>query len=275
MSVFICSLVRTGWFTVATFAAGAFLCVLVAAMYYGYWKWRQTTAALLKARAEVHRLRLFATRLMTYHNQYRESYARQLFDSVAQQLAATQFELAAAEIRLDGEDAASALARPREIVAAVLQEVQELSGAIHPGALDQRGLPLALRKLARDLSKERKTNIEVVINGSCQSLSPVVAVLLFAAAEEALRNAIDHRPGLPVTIIVNFRGGNARLEVSEDSHGPDDGTSPPNHHVGLSEHLRDIVELIGGRTRLHSEAESGTTLVLTTPCEARFHSPSK
>lgn len=209
------------------------------------------------------RLRALALNLVVRHDTYRAMVSRQLFDSVAQQLAAVQFELAAAS-HSTGELTAINLHHARSSVLAMLEEVRNLSGAVHPGSLDRAGLEPAIQKLARTLAKRDDVEIEVAIDHLWASTA-AMPIVLYGVVEEALLNALHHGAAQHIFVTLMVRQNAAILEVSDDGRGFNPDASATFHQNGGLRRMRDQLELIGGTLHIRSRASVGTTVTASVP----------
>jgi two-component system, NarL family, sensor histidine kinase LiaS len=153
----------------------------------------------------------------------RNRLARDLHDSVKQQVFATAMQLAAARSLLerDPSDAAAAQTHVTEAQSLTGQAQQELTALIRelrPVALEDKGLASALEGYSRDWS--RQTGIAATLRIQGEQETPFeIEQALFRVAQEALANIARHshatrvdlhllwdRQGLAMTIADNGRG---------------------------------------------------------------------
>lgn len=219
---------------------------------------------------EKQRLRRLVTQLLTHHDRLLSEYAKQLFDSVAQQLAGIHLELAAADNALRNAGALDSLSGPRGNVRTLLDEVRTLSETLHPGAIEGGGLPAALRKLARKRARASSRQIEVFVDDIGPTLAPVSAIVLYNAADAALTVAVEYRSAFPVLVTLKFENGDALLEISGDVPGVDVAFGMFGSGTSRSSFNPEMLRLLGGRFHFRTEVDGGTTSVITVPCAPDF-----
>ncbi len=123
----------------------------------------------------------------------RNRLARDLHDSVKQQVFATTMTLGAAE-SLWEQDPEAAREKVDQALALCRQAQQELSGLIHelrPVALEDKGLATALREYVERWSRQTGIEARTVCEGS-RALALEVEQALFRVAQEALANVAKH-----------------------------------------------------------------------------------
>lgn len=146
------------------------------------------------------------------------------------------------------------LERAERQLAGTLDELRQLGSGLHPRALIEAGLLLALAGLAED----GPVPVELrVVPG--RFAREVEAAVYFVCAE-ALANIAKHGPASNVTIDISRRSDGVRLIISDD--GP--GGADPAGGTGLRG-LGDRVDALGGTFRIESPPGRGTRLVADLP----------
>jgi signal transduction histidine kinase len=221
-----------------------------------------TTAILLGLTRELRRTAAERERLlvtaMEASDAERRRIARDLHDSVVQDLAGTSFAVTAVarapgtdpEARATLDDAGSALRSSLKSLRALLAE-------IHPPDLTAAELPAALADLIAPAGAAGM-QASVSVEGA-EGASDEQTALLWRVAQEAVRNAIRHSDAS--TLAVTVRGDDDRLvlEVVDDGIGFD----PRGQRAGDSYGLRGLRSLVadrGGELRVRSSPGDGTTV---------------
>jgi NarL family two-component system sensor histidine kinase LiaS len=192
----------------------------------------------------------------------RNRLARELHDSVKQQVFATIMQLGAARVLLERDPAA---ARVHLIEAEQLaqQSGAELSLLIHelrPVALGDKGLVAAIQAYAADWSRQSKIEANVRARGS-GTLMPAAEHALVRVTQEALANVARHSHASAVTVDIELAAGAATLTIADNGCGFDMGMG--SRGVGLDS-MRERLEALGGRLSVNSSLGTGTTI------EARY-----
>lgn len=200
--------------------------------------------------------------------QERNRLARELHDSIKQQLFSIQMSAAAAETRLDGdpENARSALGDVRRSAMEALVEMNALLQQLSPAPLEKVGLAQALRDQCEAL--QFRTGAEVACDlGALPSNAqmPIGAQeSLFRIVQEALSNIARHARAGRVTVRLSSdeRAQQLALDICDDGQGFD--LNRVAYGSGIAS-IRERVELLGGQFALDSRPGAGTRLQVRLP----------
>ncbi len=204
----------------------------------------------------------------TAAQQERNRLARELHDSIKQQLFSIQMSAAAAETRLahDSEQARSALTDVRKSAQEALVEMNALLQQLSPAPLEKVGLTQALQDQCEAL--HLRTGAEVVCEiGTlpADAQMPLGAQeTLFRIVQEALSNVARHARASQVSVWLgsNEEARQIELEVRDNGQGFD-----PNQVLygqGISS-IRERAAGLGGQGTLESHPGQGTRLVVCFP----------
>lgn len=189
----------------------------------------------------------------------RRRIARDLHDSVVQDLAGTAFSLSAAAKA--GGASSDELARLSTSVRGSLRGLRSLLVEIHPPDLGTSGLRAALEDLIAS-SDARKVTSEVE-TGDLSGLDDRGAALLWRVAQEAVRNALRHSGASHLRVRVDREGTATVLEVADNGTGFDPAAAArptaDGSHFGLRG-LESLVRDAGGRLAVRSAPGVGTTV---------------
>jgi NarL family two-component system sensor histidine kinase LiaS len=203
----------------------------------------------------------------------RNRLARDLHDSVKQQVFATAMQLAAAHSLIDRDPQA---ARAHVIEAETLtgqaqQELTALIRELRPVALEDTGLAGALERHAADWS--RQTGISATVRAQGEQPTPLeTEQALFRVAQEALSNIARHSDATNVDLRLVWEPETLTLTIRDNGHGFDVERAN-GKGTGLWS-MRQRVELLGGTLQIISPAP-GTRIAARVPFapEARFSNP--
>ncbi len=214
--------------------------------------------------------------------------ARDLHDTVNQQVFSLSMQAAAARRRLDlaGKDLEKA-GTGKQVLAEVetlLNEVEALARSAHrqmrdlilqlrPTTLEQQGLGPALEEYARTFAEAAGLECSCEIECSGR-FGLAVEEALFRIAQEALNNVAKHSGATRVYVRLALEGtageGATRqvvLTVRDDGRGFDPKSPVRATALGL-QGLRERAIALGGRTRVESAPGRGTTVAASFPAGA-------
>jgi signal transduction histidine kinase len=196
-------------------------------------------------------------RIVTAADEARRRIERDLHDGTQQQLVSLLLDLravqaAAAPQLAELEGGLSGIA---DRIEGVFDQVREISHGIHPAILSERGLPAALRALARRSAVPVELDLRVE-----RRLPDQVEVAAYYAVSEALANAAKHAQASAVQVELGTDDTMVRLAIRDDGIGGAD----PGQGSGLTG-LRDRIEAVGGTLKVTSPTGGGTTLLIEIP----------
>jgi signal transduction histidine kinase len=196
----------------------------------------------------------------------RNRLARELHDSIKQQLFSIDVSAAAARARAGaGSDAEmSALDDIQAGARAAQAEMTALLQQLRPAPLENVGLVEALRDQATALGYRSCAEVTVSVGElpPAGELPPRAQEELFRMAQEALANVARHARAHHVALRLERAGAALRLEVRDDGQGFDPTTAPGGMGLG---NLRARAQALSGTTRITSAPGAGTTVAIEVP----------
>jgi signal transduction histidine kinase len=197
-------------------------------------------------------------RIVEAADEARRRIERDLHDGAQQRLVALALSLAMAARTADRATAGTVKACAAELQTA-LAELRELARGIHPVVLTERGLLAALGELAS------RSPVPVEIDGELDTpLPPAQEAALYFVASEALANVAKHAHARGARIVLQRRGDQAEITISDDGVGGAGGDAG----TGLRG-LADRLEALGGRLIVESAPGTGTTIRGAVPVATR------
>jgi two-component system NarL family sensor kinase len=138
---------------------------------------------------------------------------------------------------------------------------------LHPAVLNQSGLAVALRELARTLAARGGFAVDLDVEGWPRDLRTAADPVLFASARELLTNVVKHAGATQVQVRLTRSEGTARLSVVDDGRGIAPGALAQRlaeGHIGLASQ-RARLDAVGGRLHLEPGPAGGTSAVVDVP----------
>jgi signal transduction histidine kinase len=209
-------------------------------------------------RAHLDELKASRARIVRAADLERIRMQRNLHDGTQQRLTSVAMAIALAEskLRADPETALANLRQAKEVLAAALTELRDLSQGIHPGFLTERGLGPALQDLA--YTAPLPVTVDADLNGR---LPDQVEAGAYYVVAEGLANVAKHAHASIAQVTLAKQGGRLLVQVRDDGVGGAD----PNRGTGIRG-LTDRVQALGGRLRFDSSPGQGTEIRVTIPC---------
>jgi NarL family two-component system sensor histidine kinase LiaS len=194
----------------------------------------------------------------------RNRLARDLHDSVKQQVFAAMMQVGAARTLLyeDPDVAKENLNKAEEFIRQAQTELNAIIRELHPVTLQDRGLVLALKEHAADWS--RSSDIEIKIDVQGEHVLPLeVEQALFRVTQEALSNITRHSQASLVEIRLAWVENQVSMTISDNGVGFE-VAKVEGQGVGLRS-MRERVEDLGGSLSVESAPGKGTRLTAQVP----------
>jgi len=194
----------------------------------------------------------------------RNRLARELHDTLAHTLSglSVQLETIKAYWDVDQNLARSSLEKSIEVAHSGLEETRRALKALRASPLDDLGLTLAIKTLAKEAAARGNLDLDLSKSGEIPALPPDVEHTIYRIAQEALTNVVNHARAKILTLKLEYIEGKVSLVVHDDGIGFDIEKSHKASHFGLVG-MHERAGLIGGELRVTSSPGSGTTVRLT------------
>jgi signal transduction histidine kinase len=195
----------------------------------------------------------------------RNRLARELHDSVTQQLFSITLTAQAARTHLEKNPARAAvqIERLQETATAALAEMRALISQLRPPALREQGLVAALQQHAAMISHREGFRVELSVTGD-ERYARGLEQPLYRIVQEALNNVIKHANATLVQIMLEFSAERVWVRVIDDGQGFD-ASAPPSEsgrRLGLIG-MRERAAEINGTMELRSAIGGGSEVIVT------------
>lgn len=209
---------------------------------------------------EAQRIHLMRQALMAV-NQERRQIAEDLHDGVIQDLAGIGYALPEVDAHLpDTREAAGArevVHRATEVLRRDVAALRSMLVDIYPPDLAGPGLGVAVRDLAHQ-AQDGGVQVAVVLR-PMDGVSLDASRLAYRIVREGLRNVVKHAGASRAVVIVETRGEQLVVQVSDDGVGIEEPLGPSKGHVGLLL-LGDTLAGFGGSLVVRRAQPQGTVL---------------
>jgi NarL family two-component system sensor histidine kinase LiaS len=195
----------------------------------------------------------------------RNRLARDLHDSVKQQVFATAMQVGAARELLpdNPSNAEDRLAEAEQLAHQAQQELTTLIRELRPAVLENKGLVKALREYLSEWTKQTGVQIDLRLLG--ERIIPLdIEQTLYRLVQEALSNVTRHSGASNVELHLTWESKRVILRIADNGHGFD-LQAAEGKGVGLQS-MRERVEEIGGIFTVESNA-SGTRIEAIIPLQ--------
>lgn len=222
--------------------------------------------AQLELEAYARRLQAVSRQLLEVQENERRMLARELHDSVGQELTALSLNLSIINSVLPGDVADKVRSRlddSQTLLENTSQHLRSVMIELRPPGLDELGLLPALRDHAQRVAQRSGFVLRIQGAEPQPRLPATTEIALFRIAQEALNNTVKHAQASSISIDLHESQGLVSLVVADDGAGFVPPTSPGTgpHRMGMTT-MRERAEAIGARLRIGSGAGCGTEVTV-------------
>ncbi len=216
------------------------------------------------------RLRRVSDQLLTLRDEEHRRMARDLHETVSQEMAALKMSLARVGDTLPKRNTVGRkfLQSARDFADAVIRQVRTVSYLLHPLLLEEAGLGSALRWYASGFAERSGIQVKVNSRGDFGRLPKETEIALFRVVQEALTNIHRHSKSPVAVILLQRAGGKIRIAVKDAGVG----MAQPSAATGWNSPLGigiagmcERVKQLGGTFEIKSKPGRGTTVSVELP----------
>jgi signal transduction histidine kinase len=188
----------------------------------------------------------------------RNRLARDLHDSVKQQVFAISMQLSAAKTSLSEADKAfPSIVEAERLAQQAGAELTTLINALRPPALERKTLATAVREYVEEWSRQNKISIERNIDSSI-SLVQQSEQALFRVLQEALANVARHSRADKVVVELKADDNAVTLSIADNGIGFD--AKQIAKGIGLDS-MQERLIAVNGKVEVLSERSQGTRVI--------------
>jgi two-component system sensor histidine kinase UhpB len=217
-------------------------------------------------------LRAFSRQLVEVQEVERRHLARELHDEIGQALTAAKINL---ESATEGwpEAASGRLQETTAILDRLLSQVRQISLDLRPLMLDDLGLVPALRSLLDQQGRRASVAVRFSAENIPENLDPEIQTTCFRIAQEAITNELRHANATQIDVDLRCENGKLRLLIRDNGIGFDvESVRAQTIGLGLIG-IKERAALVGGRAKIISSPDKGTTIEVSLPLTLRARAP--
>ena len=215
-------------------------------------------------------LRRLSVKLLSVQDEERRRIARELHDSLGQDLTAAKISLDM--LAQEGHLSSAHLHDAQSMVERCISDTRTLSHLLHPPLLDEAGFSSAARWYVEGFGRRSKIETRLQLPEHLHRLPRQSEIALFRILQEALTNVHRHSGSRAVEVCVKANQSDVLLTVRDFGTGVpaevlDRFWKTGNVGVGLAG-IRERLQELGGVLEIESSSE-GTLLKVKIPMEER------
>jgi PAS domain S-box-containing protein len=207
-----------------------------------------------------------ASRLLNAQEVERTRIARELHDGIGQQMALLNIRMQslAASVSQEQGPIYSGMKKLSSDLAAIGNDVSQLSHQLHSSELEYLGLTAAITGLCRRFSEEYPIKVACECKGIPAGLENTIALSILRVAQESLHNIAKHSNAKTVQLELTCVDRELVLVVRDNGDGFDVKKDRTKAGLGLIS-MRERIVLVGGQFVIDSKPGVGTTVMARVP----------
>jgi PAS domain S-box-containing protein len=210
-------------------------------------------------------LRTFTTEVQETQEEERRRIARELHDDLGQKLSELKLVMEVFEDEAPGRSpkVRAKLKQFEQQIDSLIDSVRRISSDLHPTALDDFGLVIALQLLCREFEKIHRISTSFHTHDvNASRYDHRIEIEFYRIAQEALANVAKHSRASRASVTLTGGAEKLSLVVEDDGAGFDpQATAPkgPDHGFGLIS-MHERAARLGGSWHVESRAGEGTKI---------------
>jgi len=210
----------------------------------------------------------FSRKLNESQENERKRIAGELHDSLGQNLLTIKNRLARCSDVPGSGVIHNEVAEVATAVQNAIEEVREISVALHPHMLERLGLTRTIVSTVKKCASSSGISIHTITDNIDGLMSPTEEINAFRIVQEALNNVVKHSKASECTVTVRRNEGECAFTIKDDGCGfvPSKITGAHDVHGGFGlMHMAERVRLLHGSMDIVSSPGQGTTLRISLP----------
>ncbi len=219
----------------------------------------------------VERARLFMHSTQIGAMEERNRLAREIHDTLGQNLAAITLQMETADALLESgarvEEIWPIVKKSLSLSQSGLQEARRSVLDLRAAPLEGRSLAEAIQVLLDEFQKRSGVLVSYQVSGAHQPLPVRLEVGVYRITQEALANVEQHAAAQQVKVLLVVTPGSLLLAIEDNGRGFRPEAMPEGRYglIGINERIH----LMGGNLDLQSTPRAGTHLKITIPLEQK------
>ena len=216
----------------------------------------------LAAREE--QVRSLAGHLLQAEEEERRRISRELHDEAGQSMLFLRLHLEILE-KAAPPDLRPKLSEARIVTEKIIAEMRRIIAALNPSAVEQLGLPAAIRHLSDRFRKLYPIKVSVRLTPYTTRLPRETETTIYRLVQECYQNIAKHSAASHVNLLLRSTDTLLELSVEDDGVGFDVERAVAQPKSFGLKGMRERVALLGGQLEIRSSPAHGATVSLRLP----------
>ncbi len=195
----------------------------------------------------------FSENLLTSQEEERTRIARELHDSVGQQLTLIKRR----SQNLDQTEIT-------KLTNSALEEVRSISRGLYPALLRELGLTQSIQQLVNEYDEQTDLFFSVDLDNIDGDFTKNTSLNFYRLIQECLTNIVKHARAKSVTVSITKEENSIIALISDNGKGFDVNDSKKKNSLGLKT-IAERIRIMKGKLSIDSQLNTGTNFIFTIP----------
>jgi signal transduction histidine kinase len=205
-----------------------------------------------------------ARHLIGAQEEERKRISRELHDGTGQGLMVLRLYLAMLASESQTPESLLKIQEALKLLDNTVEDLRRIIGRLSPRTLEELGLLAAIRKEARDLSRNSGMKAQLNLSPDLGPIDPEIEIAIFRSLQEALHNIAKHSQARNFTVHLTKADGSICLLVEDDGVGFSRKRNSGGRTFGVLG-MRERISVLGGKVQIHSAKGKGTQIKISLP----------
>ncbi|HZU30188.1 MAG TPA: GAF domain-containing sensor histidine kinase [Candidatus Angelobacter sp.] len=202
--------------------------------------------------------------LLRVQEEERKRISRELHDETGQALMVIRLYLGMMETGITARNVRGKIRETVDVVDRTIEGIRRIIGKLSPLVLQELGLVAAIRKEAKDFSRNAGVKARVLISEDVGRLASGTEQAIYRVVQEALHNVAKHAHARNVTVQVVREDQLVQVVVEDDGIGIQPRSGSKEQSFGLAG-IKERIAMLGGVSRVISTKGKGTRIEISVP----------
>jgi len=224
----------------------------------------ERTRLLQDLAASEAQVRSLAGRLLDAEEEQRRRLGRELHDEAGQSMVFLRLHLEMLE-KTAPPGIRPRVAEARAATERIIHEIRRIVAALAPSAVEELGLPAAIRRLSARFRKLYPVKLRLRLAPSRARLSRETENAIYRAVQECYQNIANHSAASRVNLSLRSTDKQVELTVTDNGIGFDAGAAAARPKSFGLKGMRERVALLGGHLEIRGSPGKGTVISMQLP----------
>lgn len=205
--------------------------------------------------------------ILTTQEEERKRFAKDIHDSLGQQLSAIKFYIGTSVTNTAEEKQKALLIKSNEALVTALADMRNICFNLMPKTLESYGLAASVKELCKQTEVNEQLTFKLLVNDNFPLLNKQLEISVFRVIQEFINNSIKHSGSNKITIELFIKNNTANIILKDNGKGFNVNAALKTNGMGLM-NVQSRIHLYNGDIYISSKIGKGTQYIISIPLTA-------